>query len=223
MSTNTKSTTLKSLEAEYFRLARQETSTAIKIQLDKLEAAIRHEKRLDSHPKDIKLIGISGKMKHGKDTFYDFIKQACPQAVRVAFADALKKEVAEACGVTVDFINANKDKFRTILQWWGTEFRRGLYGDDYWLRRLEDTIYKLPDGSVVFVTDVRFLNEADFVRQMGGTVVKVVRIGGPESAAGIAQHASEMELEKINAEHTICAASLEELKSIATMWWEKQK
>ena len=223
MNTN-KSQILKNLEAEYFNLlAKNNPSKEESFQMDILERAIKKEQGLPRPPKDIKLFGVAGKMKHGKDAFYELVKSIYPQARRMAFADALKKEVAAACGVTIEFINVNKDVFRPMLQWWGTEFRREICGDTYWLDRLDDTIRAIPDGSVVFVTDVRFPNEAEFVRQLGGSIVRVVRTNAPEGQSGQAAHASEMELEKINAEHTLCAASLEELTSITKMWWEKQK
>ena len=213
---------LKNLEREYFTLCRKENPTAEDDkQMGVLEDAIRREKNLPRPPKLVRLFGITGKMKHGKDTFFSFVQELCPGAVRVSFADALKNEVAKACNVTVDFINQNKDVFRPVLQWWGTEFRRGLYGNNYWLDRLDDTIRALPDNSTVFVTDVRFLNEAEFVRSMGGSIVKIIRVGHVE--ADHSQHQSELELEKIIADSRLCAASVSELKSVAKMWWEKQK
>ena len=224
MSANT-NPILQNLLSEYFRSARFENIGATPdktYKLDSLEKAIRIESGLPCPKKDVRLFGICGKMKHGKDTFYSFITNCDPSVIRVAFADALKKEVAAACGVTVDFINSNKDIFRPMLQWWGTEFRRGLCGDDYWLRCLEDTINGLPDGSTVFVTDVRFLNEANFIHTLGGHVVKVTRIGAPAPAGSTSGHASEVELEQIQPDSHIAAECLIELNTLSRQWWAKQ-
>ena len=210
---------LKALKAEYFTLLKQESSNTPEVsrQLDILENAVKLESALPVPQRDLKIFGITGKMKHGKDTFFSFVKELHPQVRRVAFADALKKEVADACDVTVDFINANKDVFRPVLQWWGTEFRRGLHGDDYWLRRMDDTLKLLPQGSIVFVTDVRFLNEADYVTGVGGQIVRVVRItDGPRH--NVDAHASESEQDQIRPEFTLISSSLNELQSLTTKW-----
>lgn len=59
---------------------------------------------------------------------------------------------------------------RALMQNYGTEVRRS--GDpDYWTRRWKDT---LPDGNVV-VDDVRFMNEAEAVREAGGIIVRIER------------------------------------------------
>jgi hypothetical protein len=169
---------------------------------------------------NVHVYGLSAKAKHGKDTLYEIIKKLHPQVVRVAFADALKEEVAEACGVTVDFINQHKDLFRPMLQWWGTEFRRQLNGNDYWIRRLEDKLSVLPEGTVVFVTDTRFQNEAEFVRSGGGHILRLVRPGYVSDRG--ASHASEVELESISPDSLIVASTVEELQQEATLWWQSQ-
>lgn len=96
--------------------------------------------------------------------------------VQIAFADALKDEVAAACGVTKTFIEQNKDKFRLILQGWGTDFRRGIYGDDYWIKQCLFKMTRQPDYvNMIILTDVRFPNEADVVHQAGGKLFRVTR------------------------------------------------
>lgn len=124
-----------------------------------------------------RLIGVIGEMKSGKDTFYECLRHIHSGFRRYAFADPLKEEVAVACGVTVGEINQNKDRFRLILQWWGTEFRR--HNDErYWIRQLENRLnrdrYNYSHFTPV-ITDVRFPNEAAFVKQRGGILVRVKR------------------------------------------------
>ena len=131
----------------------------------------------------MKLIGITGKKRSGKDTVAGFIKQLASQkglaSCSAGFADALKQEVAQACGVTVDFIEENKELFRPILQWWGTDFRRKLCGDKYWIHRMEATLRHIEEQqhAIAIVTDVRFHNEAQMVWDQGGIVLRVWRPG----------------------------------------------
>ena len=66
---------------------------------------------------------------------------------------------------------------RTILQWWGTEYRRAQR-INYWLEALRNRITQLHalDGRSRFViTDARFENEAAMIRAMGGVVWQIIR------------------------------------------------
>jgi hypothetical protein len=76
-----------------------------------------------------------------------------------------------------------KAPFRQFLIWWGTEYRREMYGDDYWMRAvrklIKDTGQKHPDKNFLFqIADVRFINELNFVKaDLGGLTVNIVRPG----------------------------------------------
>jgi hypothetical protein len=65
----------------------------------------------------------------------------------------------------------------------GTEFCRKLFKDDIWVRKAFDNY----DPKVhTIITDVRFDNEAEYIKNLGGIIIKVVR--GEEK---IAEHSSE--------------------------------
>lgn len=124
----------------------------------------------------MKLIGIHGKKRSGKDTLCAYLQGYIPHSHRAAFADELKLEVSVACGVSIDYIEEHKDNFRLILQGWGTDFRRELFGTNYWINRMEEklsTINKLFD--VCIVPDVRFENEYSFIKSQGGIMIKIIR------------------------------------------------
>jgi hypothetical protein len=122
------------------------------------------------------IIGIAGKMHSGKDTLCDIIRNECAvKTVRIAFADALKLEVARATGTTVDYINIHKPQFRTVLQWWGSDFRR-KDDVDYWIKQTWQAIVNLPDDvQLVIIPDVRFKNEAEAIKKVGGLVFNIKR------------------------------------------------
>jgi hypothetical protein len=98
---------------------------------------------------------------------------------------------------------------RAILQRLGTDAIRAL-DDGFWLRagtqRIDATLSGAADraegkfdatGSSVVVTDCRFPNEADAIRQRGGMIVRVVRPGyepGPDA------HESETALDGYQAD-----------------------
>lgn len=147
----------------------------------------------------IKLIAIVGQKGHGKDTVCSMIQNKLHSRIveRFAFGDFLKGEIADACGVSIPYINQQKPLFRPILQWWGTEFRRGQ-DENYWTNKARRAIIKSIHDLAV-ITDCRFLNEAAMVRDMGGILVRVVR---PAIKDGD-QHQSETEQEQILVHHHI--------------------
>lgn len=152
-----------------------------------------------------RLLGITGRKRHGKDEVFKAISRHVPKAHRLAFADPLKEELAKACGVDVAYINRHKDRFRLGLQWWGTEFRRELCSPEYWIHQAEFALRELniwrphPPPLVVF-TDVRFQNEADFIKKHGGKLWMVMRDEfGPDSD----RHKSETEMDGYEVDRVI--------------------
>jgi len=129
----------------------------------------------------MRLIGICGKKRSGKDTAFEILRRIGGRSriYRSAFADPLKREVVRALRsvgsqVELSDIEADKERFRVLLQWWGTEFRRAYFGGDYWLRRMDESI-QFTRADALVVTDVRFQNESDFVNSRGGIVIRILR------------------------------------------------
>lgn len=80
---------------------------------------------------------------------------------------------------------------RRILQWWGTEYRRAQ-NPDYWTRAWECKVARYDLDQVhILVDDVRFMNELETVRRLGGQIIKIERPGF--AAAG--NHRSETSLD----------------------------
>jgi hypothetical protein len=90
---------------------------------------------------------------------------------------------------------------RWTLQLWGTEYRRkSKYGvDSYWLDIVAAAIAKEPTQTFV-ITDVRFRNEAELVKRLGGHLMRIRRPVLEEREAadramnGTAAHPSEVEM-----------------------------
>ena len=99
---------------------------------------------------------------------------------RFGFADALKSECDELLSKYTDISAFTENKteielIRPLLVTWGTEIRRKL-DENCWLKKIQDDVEsKLFDGYHVFITDVRFKNEAEWVKHNGGLLVNVAR------------------------------------------------
>lgn len=131
-----------------------------------------------------KIIGISGYARSGKDTFYNrsalHLKSRNLESIRYAFADALKEELdgllKEHVGISA-FTEKDKEKelIRPLLVTYGTELRRQL-NPNCWIDKIKSRVLAdAGEGKYVFITDVRFENEAQWVKSQGGTMVYVER------------------------------------------------
>jgi hypothetical protein len=164
------------------------------------------------------LIGVSGKKRHGKNTCFTFARMLLDEddngkpfnVKRVGFADELKRRARNDFG----WDGAKDEKGRELLQRFGVGMRN--IDENYWVRILErDINYEMErkrDRSeahdVCIVTDVRFSNEAEMIRRLGGTLWRVVRTGVPV----IDQHISETALDDWGPfDHIIEAGNLDEL------------
>ena len=115
----------------------------------------------------VRFIGFGHKARNGKDTAAKAIHNAFPSITRcIAYADALKVLCRVQYGMT--------KKDGPLLQRVGTEIVRAQ-DPSLWIRTLYWTVDENP-VPYVLVTDVRFPDEADFIHQMGGALVKVTRI-----------------------------------------------
>jgi deoxynucleotide monophosphate kinase-like protein len=177
------------------------------------------------------LIGFGHKARQGKNTAALAVLEACPiesHARLYAYADALRAEVKKAIrqfGCVADLISSFKEagvmpewvvpelgKQRTLLQWWGTDYRR-TQDQDYWVKRLSET-FRVLQPDIALVTDVRFPNEADAIKRAGGYLVRVVRRGKPD--IDVPAHPSEQALDGYKDwDFTLTASTVPELKQKA--------
>jgi hypothetical protein len=172
------------------------------------------------------LIGLIGYARTGKDTFAAELVAAYGYR-RVAFADPLRAAAYALNPIVrshwdgpirlaevVDEIGWEraKDEYpevRRTLQHIG-QGMRDTVDEDLWLNVAMDKVDGY--GGPVVITDVRYRNEADAIRDRGGVLVRVIRPGARPANA----HESETALDRMDTDEVVRnVAGLEELREKA--------
>ena len=131
----------------------------------------------------MKIIGISGLARSGKDSFYSLAKEQMGEGRnvrRLAFADELKEECNEFLTKNIGispFTEASEEKkiIRPFLVTYGTHLRRKL-NKRCWIDKVEKKLENIL-ADYVFITDVRYKNEIDWIHELKGESVHVERKG----------------------------------------------
>jgi len=147
------------------------------------------------------LIGICGSKQSGKDTVGKYLEKYLKGSVnKLKFATPVVDIANILTGVDfyTDYEKVKETKLpefnlkgRDILQYIGTEFGRTLC-DDVWINRLNDKIDLKHDHTII--TDVRFKNEAEFIINKGGILIKVIK----DTIINNDTHISEHDLDNFN-------------------------
>lgn len=178
------------------------------------------------------IIGVNGIAGAGKDTISNMVLLSLQKdhGLKVqcfAFADNLKKAASVIFNVPLeDFYDRNVKEVivpywdmspRHMAQQLGTEACRKGIRDDIWIKSLESSILTA-NVDVAFITDVRFDNEAEFVKSANGVVVQIVRNGqktistsNHASEAGIKSDLIDLTIENITGNTFFAAAKLQDL------------
>lgn len=161
------------------------------------------------------LIGITGRARSGKDTVANFIVAAVG-GYRYSFADPIRAMLIPL-GVDMSdpYWQARKEELipalgvspRRMMQTLGTEWGRQLINPDLWLIMAHQRL--LQSGPGMVIPDVRFDNEAAWIRKHGGRIVHVIR---PDTKA-VEAHASEDGIEMQDTDARLFnSGTLEELQ-----------
>ena len=143
------------------------------------------------------IIGICGLIGSGKGTVGDILVEQ--GFTKVSFADKLKDGVATIFGWNRAMLEGDTDESRNwreqpddfwtqetgrnitpriVLQEFGTECMRDGFDDSIWVSLLKKQMLDNPGDYVV--PDVRFRNEQDMIRELGGEIWRVQRGDVPE-------------------------------------------
>ena len=137
------------------------------------------------------LIGLTGKPRAGKSEVASILEREHGY-VRLSVADPIRealewlnpvipirgqppRHLSELLGES-DWRTLKDEHYevRRLLQVLGTDVARELWNEDFWLRTLVERIHDLRNERIV-VDDVRFENEAEAIRDLGGFIVRIDR------------------------------------------------
>jgi phosphomevalonate kinase len=130
------------------------------------------------------IIGLSGKMGSGKNyiaekIIYPDFKDNYNILI-IGFGDLMKYELyARDKTLMYDELYDHKTfETRNKLQQYGTENGRDKYHQDIWIRGLDIQIEtfrrRSNDQCLIIICDVRFTNEAEYIKEKGGKIIRVI-------------------------------------------------
>lgn len=145
------------------------------------------------------IITISGKARHGKDTFgellYNELTNAGNKVIVFHYADFLKF-------IATKWFNWNGEKDmagRTLLQYLGTDVFR-TNRPDCWVNMAKEFILGLGDiVDYVLIPDTRFVNEIEVMREINPDKFRSILVSRPNFDNGLSEeqknHPSETSLD----------------------------
>lgn len=163
------------------------------------------------------IIGLHGRAGSGKDTAADYINQTVMREIgtdtcNLAFAKPLKDASKILFNFTDEQLYDTKLKEvvderwgkspRQILQWLGTDAIRKYINDDFFLKHMKQRI-EGREYSYYTISDVRFPIEAQFVKDMDGIVIEILRDDTSTGGTEHSDHSSEKRLSGDLVDYTV--------------------
>ncbi len=174
------------------------------------------------------IVGICGFIGSGKDTIADYLVNF-HEFRRESFANTLKDAVSAVFGWDRTMLEGRTKEAREwreqvdpwwaqrldmptltprwVLQYWGTEVCRKAFHDDIWIASLENKLRNSKDN--VIISDCRFPNEIESIRNAGGKILWVRRGALPdwydtavEANKGYNWAVQDLKMQKIHASET---------------------
>ena len=136
------------------------------------------------------IIGLNGLARSGKDTAAEYIAWRYGFE-RYAFADPIRNMLRVGFGLTDwDFNEGKEDPLeewgvspRYMMQTLGTDWGRERLRSDCWLKVAQRNVR---DNTII--SDVRFNNEAQWIQDTGGLVIRITRDNAPTVAAHVSEN-----------------------------------
>lgn len=164
------------------------------------------------------IIGITGRKHNGKDTVGNYLVDHYGYK-RIAFADKIKEACILIFGLSREQVfdeNLKEvvDDFwgvspRTLLQYVGTDLLRNQLkqimphiDNNIWVKAVHKQImdeWKSNPGQKFVVTDIRFENELQIIKELGGVTVRVTR----PTIENTDTHSSETQISQFDVEYDL--------------------
>lgn len=162
------------------------------------------------------VIGISGKLGSGKDyittnVILPVLEKRKQKYLNLNFSDQIKINVMTKNGIDYsDVYMCKTESSRQLLQTEGTEIGRAA-DKNIWVNYLDNWIkvFNVRDIDTFVISDCRFINEFDYIKNSGGIMIKVIAYkrnhsrllqesdGSLEIYNKISTHRSECDLDSI--------------------------
>lgn len=168
------------------------------------------------------IIGFCGFLGSGKDTAAEFLVNNY-NFERDSFAKSLKDVLSVTFGWDRDWIEGKTPESRAwreeVDSWWahrlnipnftprfamqhiGTDVFRNHFNNEIWVATLENRLRKSNKNYVV--SDVRFPNEIEVIKKLGGKIVRVIRGPDPEwidiaRSANLGNSVAQLKMKELN-------------------------
>lgn len=176
------------------------------------------------------LIGFTGKAGSGKSTACQMVNGDLPDVKLINFKDGLVQEMKQNFPTVLDILCKTMSELnslktlqlgqvinqgepwsharlftekpplmRALMQEYGTEVRRAD-NPDYWVDTWKKSVLDNQQFHIV-CDDVRFLNEARAIKELGGVLVRIKR----DDITDTGTHQSEAEMDQIEVDHEFSA------------------
>lgn len=176
----------------------------------------------------VKIIGLSGYARSGKDTIASHLVDNHGYT-KMAFADPIRQSLIRlnptievigmggymslATAVRLlgwEVLKSDCLEVRRLLQRMGTEVGREMFGENFWI---EQAFKQIPNNASIVFSDVRYRNEADAIKEIGGEVWRIERPG----VSAVNDHTSENDLDGYKFDHKILNyGPIEDLYKVVT-------
>lgn len=132
----------------------------------------------------MKIIALSGKAQAGKTYVARLIAGHIPGSVVRGFASELRAELTRA-GIPETFLQEKTPAARTLMQAWGAA--RRATDPAHWVRALRAEAEHLENRGcpLLLIDDLRFENEATWLRQAGAYLIRLRRIRARDEAPAL--------------------------------------
>ena len=146
------------------------------------------------------IIGLSGYAQSGKDTVAEMLCDKYKYKRR-AFADPMRQallilnpqldSITRVSDLVDDYgweFAKKNPEVRRLLQVLGTDVGRKMFGENVWVKMLMDN---LNHEDRVVISDVRFPNEAEAIKKLGGSVWRINRHNHSAANGHTSEHAMD--------------------------------
>ena len=171
---------------------------------------------------DLKIIAISGKAQHGKDTFATALSEELKNRGHKVHITHYADLVKYVCKTFFNWDGNKDEKGRTILQYVGTDIVR-KERPDYWVDFILDILHMFGHNwDYVIIPDTRFPNEIDRLKEHCSNVkhIRVVRTDFESTLTEEQKnHPSETALDNVKADGIFWnKGTIEDIRELLKGW-----